>query len=82
MAAPVIPEGFELEQPAIPDGFVVETPKDNKLGPWTSAVLRPIAQGIMGLPNMIADVGVAARNRIEGKNESGQWPYWCFSRVY
>lgn len=32
------------------------------LGPWASAALRPVAEGVAALPLMAADVGVASRN--------------------
>jgi hypothetical protein len=35
---------------------------DKALGPWASAVVRPIAEGAAALPMMAADAGVAAGN--------------------
>lgn len=44
-------------------------PQEKKaLGPWASAVVRPLAKGIAGLPLMAMDAGVGTRNAITGEN--------------
>lgn len=75
-----LPEGFVLdEDPAsLPEGFVLDAPEAKKpkaFGPWASAAIRPIAQGIAGLPLLAMDAGVGTRNLIEGRNKKGQYPY-------
>lgn len=44
-------------------------PEENgKLGPWASAAIRPLAQGIAALPLLAMDAGVGTRNFIMGEN--------------
>lgn len=42
-----------------------ETTPESKLGPWSSAVVRPLAKGVAALPVMAMDTGVALRNIAE-----------------
>lgn len=42
--------------------------QDKALGPWASAVVRPLAKGVAALPLMAMDAGVAARNLLTQEN--------------
>lgn len=53
----------QLEGTASP--MAAPTGQNKALGPWASAVVRPLAKGVAALPLMAMDAGVAARNLTE-----------------
>ena len=58
------------------DGSPQEDPNPNALGPWASAVVRPIAEGAAALPGMAANAGVAAGNLVnQGLSKLGVKTY-------
>lgn len=42
--------------------------EEKALGPWASAIVRPLAKGLGALPLMAMDAGVGTRNALTGEN--------------
>jgi hypothetical protein len=75
-----LPDGTVLDAPddadikAVVAGYnrsrapQTEDQSQKALGPWASAAVRPIAEGLGALPMLAADVGVGTRNAITGEN--------------
>jgi len=60
-----------------------EPPAQEKLlGPYSSALVRPLAQGVAALPLLAMDSGVAIRNLVQGREPSGQYPYELPSTMF
>lgn len=58
-----------VADPALLAQLEGETPEQDKLlGPWSSALVRPIAKGVASLPLLAMDVGVAGRNLLTGSD--------------
>lgn len=64
------PTGAEVTDPALLAQLEGgdAAPEGKALGPWASAVVRPLAKGIAALPLMAMDAGVGTRNFLTGEN--------------
>lgn len=75
---PFVPDNGASVGHFVPDGddaraVSKEAPTENteagfRLGPWVSAAVRPVAEGVAALPLMAMNAGVAGRNLLTGSH--------------